>query len=412
MSDPFDVVRTANPVPGPLPFDGEVRQRIVAAIVTTERPTARTGMFASAWRRVQRARLLVAVAGVLVIAGASAAAVGIWGTPSGPPAGKFVTPPADEGGAASSYTVSVTPNLQGGGVGWCVATNTYFAIGGASGGYGCGYAPLPGRPIVATGGGSGGGRDGDVYSATTELVFLTTSEVAAVRVSPKLTIRTRLDPQLPDHYRVAIDITQTIAHHPINAPQPGQGSPAVALNADGRPFGMAASNTGEPRDAATFWPSPRAHTPPAGACEIETNGLHGASGYVVRHIHGFPDLTDKVFLSCADTQIASGPVRGTLAAILLDAQHPGSKPAPLPDATPVAGHPTTYNEPGIPAPTPVRRRGNARMPLRGPLSITARRIGNAWLLVQSDGTLAQRLHLLDQLGLCVRLTGATCPPPN
>jgi hypothetical protein len=362
--------------------------------------------------------MLVVVGGVLVIAAGTAAALGILnGTPSNPPAGAFSTPKSDERGAASGYAVSVTPNLQGGGVGWCVASLVYFQLGGAGGAFGCGFAPLPGRPIVALGGNDGGARDGDVYSATTSSVFVTTSQVAAVRVSPTLTILTRTDPQLPDHYRIAIYVHQAIAHHPIPAPRPGQSPPAVALDRAGKHIGLPASNRGEPRDPAVFWPSARAHTAPAGACEIDTNGLHAAYGEVVEHVHGFPQLTGNAYLSCASTATANGRGRGTLAAILLDAKHPGTTPAPLPDATPVPGHPQTFNEPGITPPTsttltPQGRPTTPHRPHPGPLSITGRRIGNAWLVVQSDGTLAQRLTVLDRLGICVRLTGHPCQPAH
>ncbi|HEY1775292.1 MAG TPA: hypothetical protein VGG41_03945 [Solirubrobacteraceae bacterium] len=314
--------------------------------------------------------------------------------------------------------MSVTPDLHGGGVGWCVATSLYSQLGGG-GGMGCGYAPLPERPIVAVGGGSGSARAGDIYSATTEYVYVTTRQVAAVRVSPKLTILTRTDRQLPDDYRVAIDIQQTIAHHRLNTPPPGQPQPAVALSRTGRQIGLPASDAGKPEDFAVFWSSAATQRPPAGACEIDMNGLHGAFGLVVPHVRGFPELSDRAFLSCASTQTANGQGLGAVAAILLDAQHPGSKPTALPDAKPVPGHPQTFNEAGIAAPAephatpPPRRQVGRRHPLNPPrptsTSITGRRIGNAWLVVQAGGTLPQRLAILDRLAVCVHLSGSPCP---
>jgi hypothetical protein len=43
-----------------------------------------------------------------------------------------------------------------------------------------------------------------------------------------------------------------------------------------------------------------------------------------------------------------------------------------------------------------------------PRYITARRVGNAWLLVQSSGPLAVRTAALTALSECVRITGAPC----
>ena len=113
MSDPLDLVRTANPVPAPTPFDGEVRRRIVAAIIATEPPTARKRPLARALRGVRRARMLVVVGGVLVIAAGTAAALGILnGTPSNPPAGAFSTPKSDERGAASGYAARASSTFN------------------------------------------------------------------------------------------------------------------------------------------------------------------------------------------------------------------------------------------------------------------------------------------------------------
>jgi hypothetical protein len=406
MTDPLDLVRQANPVPRPSALDAEVRQRVMAAILAQAPVEVRHRHRGSRVRwRSGRGRLFVIVGSALLIAGGTAAALGVLnGQPSGPPSGKLSSPAADAGAAATGYTVSVTPNLQGGGVGWCVATRVYYEEG-STGGLGCGYAPLPHRPIVALGGGVSGSRDGNIYTSTPSLVFVTTAQVAAVRLSPTLTILTRPDPQLPDHYRVAIDFHQTISHKPIN-PALGQPAAAVALNHAGQQIGRPAAASGQPRDTAIFWPRAQVRKPPAGACEIDTGALRGASGWVVQQVRGFPQLTGKTYLSCASTQLADSHDRGTVAAILLDAQHPGSRPTPLPDAAPVPGHPQTFNEPAVqpPASTHSLRISN--------VSITGRRIGDTWLVVQSGGTLAQRLAVLDSLGVCVRLTGRPCQPPR
>jgi hypothetical protein len=353
--------------------------------------------------------------GVLLAAGGTAAALGVLsGQPSGPPTGKLGGSTVDSG-AATGYIVSVTPNLDGGAVGWCMTDHVFFK-GGSSSGLGCDGAPLPGRPIIASdvGSSSSTNRSG-VTATTTNLVFLTTPQVAAVRISPTLTILTRADPQLPNHYRIAIDIQQTITHgrtHPKLAHQP-----AVALDRAGQRIGLLTPPLSiPPHDAATYWqpgptigvrPQPTLHKPPAGACEIDTSALHGSDlvfGSVVQHVHGFPNLASKTYLSCATTQF-SYDHKNVIAAILLDAQHPGSTPEPLPNATPVPQHPLTFNEPDAVTPADTR----APFPA-GP--ITARRVGNAWLIVQTNGTLAQRLAILDRLAACTRLSGRSCPAPG
>lgn len=81
MSDWLDVVRVANPVPRPRPFDADVRQRITAAIVqddSAESPRvlaaapepARHG---NRRRRLRRGRPLVVIVLLCVASGTSAA---------------------------------------------------------------------------------------------------------------------------------------------------------------------------------------------------------------------------------------------------------------------------------------------------------------------------------------------------
>jgi hypothetical protein len=105
----------------------------------------------------------------------------------------------------------------------------------------------------------------------------------------------------------------------------------------------------------------------------------------------------RAYLSCIDTEIA---YRGWVldAALLLDAHHPGALPAPLPGSTPVPGHPGVVEE---------------RSGIFG--DITGRRVGDAWLVVESSSRLAQRtsglpqrLEMLDALRSCVRVAGH-CP---
>jgi hypothetical protein len=190
---------------------------------------------------------------------------------------------------------------------------------------------------------------------------------------------------------------------------------AVALDSHGQRIGLPVSRSRPLHDNTVYWqpgrtngvgPQPKVHRPPAAACEINTKALRGVDlffGWVVEHVHGFPDLAGKTYLSCANTQFGYDHA-GVIAAILVDAQHPGSPPEVLPDATPVPGHPQTFNEPAAPTPNGAKASGN--------FAISARRVGNAWLVVQAGATLAYRLRVLDRLGACVDLTGPPCPSPS
>lgn len=99
------------------------------------------------------------------------------------------------------------------------------------------------------------------------------------------------------------------------------------------------------------------------------------------------DVIGRPFLSCASTSYSyeGWPL---VAAILLDAGHPGSMPASLPAMTALPGHPGVFAAPVA--------EGQA----------LARRIKGAWLAVAQGHNLAQRLMLLDHLSAFVHLPSA------
>lgn len=78
---------------------------------------------------------------------------------------------------------------------------------------------------------------------------------------------------------------------------------------------------------------------------------------------------------------AQGHCRPLDAEILLDAAHPGARPAAIPDWKPVPGAPRFFSEGGL----------------------TARRSGNARLIARQGSGLAQRMLLLPHLTATVRL---------
>jgi hypothetical protein len=323
------------------------------------------------------------------------------------------------------YHVTAVPDLNGGAVGWCLSDTEQVATGYETGSS-CGDVQLLDHPIVAVDAGSGASlvnrpparrlRVGTTltYISYAELAYVTTAAVAAVRVTPSLTIRTRPDAQLPNGYRIAVWIRAHVVYRNVSRHRRGtHGSPltstlpnpsaAVALDSSGHAIGLPGAPFARLHDAAPFWQAqrtsgtqPSLHSPPAGACEINTSGLRHTQlffGSVVQHVAGFPELAGRTFLSCAETQFGAG--LGVDAAVLLDAQHPGTRPEPIAGATAV--------RPGI-VNLPTSTLGQ-------PKALTARRVGDAWLAIEAGGTLDQRIHILDRLHVCIHLGPVPCPSP-
>ncbi|HXB66458.1 MAG TPA: hypothetical protein VNV42_16460 [Solirubrobacteraceae bacterium] len=439
MTDPIDVVRTANPVPDPRadprsPLELSSRRQLLDVILATDPHTReRTTQVAAgrpSWRHGARALVLVIV--MALATGVATAAVLLDGaTHSAPLAGAF--PGSKHSLSSTNYRIGFTPDITGGVVGWCdqiefttrlmhPTKRDHFArVYGTDGGgaAGCGSGPTAAEPFIDADVVSGsGGRDGRHFSYQVAY-YLTAPQVAAVRVSPTLTILTRPEPGLPDGYRVAVGFPA----------QEGGGTPRaigafgpVALAADGGELARRHPPTGGPwvPDPTVSWRrSPRvlprvlgslallyaeAHRrmpvprkPPAGPCAIDSSHLSGAQqqfGNVVVQLRPVPQVIGRAYISCIDTQITYR-WWALDAALLLDAHHPGALPAPLPGANPVPGHPGVVNE---------------RSGIFG--DITGRRVGDAWLVVESGsrltlraGGLAQRLEVLDALRTCVRIAG-------
>ena len=290
---------------------------------------------------------------------------------------------AVKGGAGITYTVGVTPPLKAGVVGWCLAFTEHDPPvdgGGGSGGSGCGGTRL-GAPFVA----SQIGGFGTQSESFVNYVYVTTAQVAAVRISPKLTIHTRSDPRLPDGDRIAVGVApgnNAVKQAPVALTRAGAVIPAHPLPT-------------VPSEPALFW---HKAAPPA-ACELDTAKIPGARptfGEVVPRLRAFPQVAPGTLLSCASMSFTIH--RETInAAILLNAQHPGTPPGSLPGTASVARQPETVNEPA------------SRTGIN--LALTGRRIGSAWLMIETSGTLANRLTILNNLTTCVQTSGRLCPSP-
>jgi hypothetical protein len=275
------------------------------------------------------------------------------------------------------------PSLEVGAPGWDVS------VPGPDPSTGFG-APTVGMPIFAGGGGSGDGQ-----------VLLAAPEVAAIRVPNGPTVRTERAAALPFGLRAAVYRQTDI----------GAGSVApVALNAAGHAI---ASGSAGIVDSPTlrwetpgdnwlralslksgnhYWVGPVLPAPPRGACSIEGGrGLQPVAGEVVTAVVANPGILGRGFVACVDAGFLVGGVQ-TRATVLLDARDPGTMPGSLSGTTPLRGHR------GIVA-------GKSAAPADGPLfyaalsddGIVARRVGDAWLVVQSTGSLTQRITVLRRL---------------
>jgi hypothetical protein len=154
--------------------------------------------------------------------------------------------------------------------------------------------------------------------------------------------------------------------------------PVEALNARGQVL----HPNPAPKHAAptVFWMPPA--SPPTLPCSIHSGAIPGLQpqwGNVSTGVTAVSGVDGSAFLPCADTEFYwhKWPLE---AAVLLDAAHPGSPPAALPETRPVAGHPGVFDAPGS---------------IQGHL--TGRRVGSAWLVVQGGSGLRQRLAVLNDL---------------
>jgi hypothetical protein len=398
MTDPYEILRA---------------RLVEAASRLAAEPAPRSGERARWWRR-GRPRPLAAVVAALVICGSATAAVlSLNGSPSQPLSGQVPGQPVTAAPGASSsvagyhYRITVFPDLPAGGAGW--ATGMAFSRNGqlASGGQSGGLYPTVGDPIF---GGIGVGYIAVGPNTSASVAFtLTGPDVAAIRFDGR-TIRTFTSSQLPTGDRVAVFFLPAGAPIPVapaslpiiggtirvpaGPPRSLRRIPAAALvplDAAGRVIPATSPNLNAFPSTA-FWQAPGAvtrtiHEPPyhgpthpgPGACELGETGLPGLTpewGHTLARITPVTGAQGELLLSCIDTHyyLHGWPLT---AAVLLNAQHPGAPPGPLPGATPVPGATEMADFPAA--------------------GLSGRRIGDAWLVVSGGSGTAQRLHVLAAL---------------
>lgn len=358
-----------------------------------QRAQARTSAQRGSPARLRLSRPLGFVAaGILLAGGAASAAVVLNGRPSAPLSGKTL--------AGHEYDLQMSPYLRAGEAGWCVSvsyTAGHRYLGTEDG---CAYQ-LAGRPAIVASSASEPTPRGSTLNWA-----ITARRVAAVSFAGRV-VRTRTDSRLPSGYRAAVEllppgrgarkrVSRGLASRSRMLASARSLIPVEALDAHGQPIETSAMwravKSAAPRrrlgsagsypttPSTVFWMPPS--DPPGLPCSIHSGTLRGPEpqwGNVSTRLASIGGLEGIAFLPCADTEFYwdRWPLQ---AAVLLDAAHPGHTPAALPRMQPVTGHPGVFDALGS---------------IQGHL--TARRIGDAWLVVQGGSGLGQRLALLSNL---------------
>lgn len=287
---------------------------------------------------------------------------------------------------AHDFNVRLAPRLEVGQAGWQLFFEEH---GRQTGGQGDGPA-LSSNPIVA------GGGSGAAGSHRWSTVLVTTPNVTAILLDGKTRVPTIALPGLPYGYRAAHIVTAVAPAEeriPPGLGRPGEGPASlVPLDAQGQPIHSKPSDRTASQGNVRAWEYP-AQTP-QGACGLSASPLHGltaSGGTALSDVRPYPaelvggQIVGHAFLPCVSVEyhLRGVPLQ---ALIMLDAAHPGAPVAALPDFKPVRGAPGLLDEG----------------------SLTARREGDAWLIVGQGRGVAQRVELLRHLTALVRL-GALVP---
>jgi hypothetical protein len=388
-----------------------LRAELVSAAERAALPTPRKRW---GWLRRPSRPVAILLAAVVITGSAAAAVVSLTGSASQPLVGRVPGAITHPSVAGYRYTITVTPSLGAGDAFW----NTFLTYTkddrtglAGNGGGGGSLPPTPTNPLFGgnldqfefgSGHYYGQGLLGDMVGYT-----LTGPAVAAVRFGNQ-TIRTFSSPELPAGDRAAVFFVPQGAPaltldwrpgEPIRgvAPLPWSHGlatePTVAvLPLDDHGNVIPTYQTIPPTPRAYFWQAPSAITPGNGSapyhgashplpgvCELAQHGLTALRpewGTVITQVLPAKNAVGELFFSCVSTEyyLHGWPLT---VGVLLDARRPGQTLGAIPGAQPVAGRPRTVDfEAG---------------------QLTARRSGQAWLVVQGGTGVAQRLQALDAL---------------
>jgi hypothetical protein len=401
MIDPFDSLRAEL-----------VRAAAVAAGARNPADSARRRWWPGWLRR--RSHPLLIIGATLVIAGSAAAAVvSLTTSRSQPLAGRVPGTIEAASLAGYRYTIAVTPNLDAGQAFWN-SSITYskgstegYGQGGGGGGYATASNPLFGGTVNAF---SFSYPDPTRRGDTVGYV-LTSPQVAAVRIG-KRTIATFTSSQLPAGDRAAVVflpprsplLVSWVSGQPIWSylrfpAVPGFRGPhkvptLAVLPLDTHGEVIPSKPSAQYGSLSRFWQAPSAVTPTIheqpyhgpthplpGVCELAQRGLTALRpewGHSVSSIGLAVNSVGELFLSCVDIEyyLHGWPLQ---VGVLLDARQPGRVLGAIPGSRPLAGDPNIVNFDA------------------GRLS--ARRQGDAWLVVQGGANAAQRVQVLQALSI-------------
>jgi hypothetical protein len=381
------------------------------------------------WGWLRRPSRPVAVLlAALVIAGAGGAAV-LSLSASRPLVGRVPGAVSPASLAGFAYAIRVSPMIGPGWAGW-LPWIVYSRPG--TSGYGQMGAPpfYPSATIPVFGIGSAVDDCVQCYARGTPVEYvLTGPQVFAVRIGSR-TIRTVSSPALPTGDRVAVFFIHTkgpvrviLANGPVPVGKLPSGMKlppgiknvifVLPLDRSGRVIPTRFTPGDGPHeplystwmapDASTRWwpldfvPEPYHgrgyHQPPhpgPGVCELAQHGLpalHAQWGETMAWLTPVKSALGEVFLPCADTAyyLHGWPIQ---VAVLLDGHHPGQVLGPIPGARPVSGQPGIVDLPTGQFPSSLFFRN---------FGVTAKRVGNAWLVARGGYDLAQRVQALNAL---------------
>ena len=372
------------------------------------------------WWLARPSRPLPIVLAALVITGSAAAAVfSLAGSRSQPLAGKVPGAIEPASVAGYRYTITVTPSLYTGTAGWesfitYSTTSTGgspYRGGGGGGGYPTTTTPLFGGSVFSFGAYTTRGKTVDYV--------LTSPQVLALRMGNR-TIRTFSSPALPAGDRAAVFFVPARGPDLVLGWRPGMpirgyttvwGCPCrhgravsvigkipfVAILPLDRYGHVIATQVPPPpsEPMSSYWQAPSAGTPTIhespyhgpthprpGVCELAQHGLPGLVGEwgrTLSTVSPAKDALGEVFLSCVNTEyyLHGWPLQ---VAVLLDGRRPGQTIGPIPGARPIPGDPNMVDLAAGQTP-----------------ALTAKRVGNAWLVAEGGSGLAQRIAVLHAL---------------
>jgi hypothetical protein len=347
------------------------------------------GVIKDARRRRRSRRIRVGLGAVLVVA-ASGSAAALLDTGGSPASRTKVRTRAGAGHRreAAAFGVRLSPALDGGQYGWCVAIEE-GSRGTVAGG--CSMTPVASAPVAFRMTGT------DAKTHTQWTVLVTTPSVAAVLVNGRRRVPTLALPGLPYGLR-AVRIVTALAGGESRINRRGGGwfrEPRLAeprivpLARSGQPLTQRPVAIGSSGAIRRPVQAGVAATRPCSLAATGVPGLVAQWSHVAPAISGYSGTPiGHAFFSCIDTELTLAH-RWLDAAILLDAAHPGSRPAAIPGFVPVSADPGYYE--GSPE-------------FKGKL--TAVRSGDAWLVIAGGSSLAQRVELLRHLRPVVRLPRA------